>query len=550
MTNHHEYIILGAGPAGVQLGYYFEKTGRDYLILERGERAGAFFDVYPRHRTLISINKRHTGSDDPEFNMRHDWNSLLSDDNSLLFGNYDDRFFPGADNLVRYINDYVNQHQIKIKSGVQIDQISRQDGIFQLKAADGMVHTCRYLIIATGLSRAVKPEIPGIELAECYSKMSVNKADYTNQRVLIIGKGNSAFETADHLVDSAAMIHVASPESIVMAWKSHYVGHLRAVNNNFLDTYQLKSQNAVLDAEICGIRQEGDMLRVTFKYEHAQGEVEEICYHKVLYCAGFKFDSSVFDASAAPALTACGKFPAITWEYESVSQPRMYFAGTITHSLDYRKSTSGFIHGFRYNSRALGRMLGAKYHDQPWPMEMLELSPETLCQTALGRVNRSSALWQQPGYMMDVLAVEGGQLKHFREMPEGYARTFADVRFDTYFTVSLEYGDPIVGDPFNVDRVHRENVDQARRSQFLHPVVRYFAKGECVEEHHVLEDLEAVWVEQEHTVPLTAFFDMALKGELKMMDKMMEKKMAMDAMAADHSMGDLPMGGKEMAEME
>ncbi len=29
-------LIIGAGPAGLQLGYYLERSGRDYLILERG----------------------------------------------------------------------------------------------------------------------------------------------------------------------------------------------------------------------------------------------------------------------------------------------------------------------------------------------------------------------------------------------------------------------------------------------------------------------------------------------------------------------------------
>ena len=45
-------------------------------------------------------------------------------------------------------------------------------------------------------------------------------------------------------------MHVAGPSPLRLAWKTHYVGHLRAVNNNFLDTYQLKSQNAVLDGSM------------------------------------------------------------------------------------------------------------------------------------------------------------------------------------------------------------------------------------------------------------------------------------------------------------
>ena len=48
-------------------------------------------------------------------------------------------------------------------------------------------------------------------------------------------------------------MHVAGPHAIRFAWQSHYVGRLRAVNNNLLDTYQLVSQNASLDGDIVRI---------------------------------------------------------------------------------------------------------------------------------------------------------------------------------------------------------------------------------------------------------------------------------------------------------
>ena len=38
--HHHDYIIIGAGPAGLQLGYYLQRAGRDYVILERDAQAG------------------------------------------------------------------------------------------------------------------------------------------------------------------------------------------------------------------------------------------------------------------------------------------------------------------------------------------------------------------------------------------------------------------------------------------------------------------------------------------------------------------------------
>ena len=49
----------------------------DYVILEKEHTPGSFYESYPRHRKLISINKRFTGRADAMFNMRHDWNSLL-----------------------------------------------------------------------------------------------------------------------------------------------------------------------------------------------------------------------------------------------------------------------------------------------------------------------------------------------------------------------------------------------------------------------------------------------------------------------------------------
>ena len=54
-----------------------EAAGQDYRIVEKSEGVGSFFESYPRHGQLISLNKRFTASADTEFNLRHDWNSLL-----------------------------------------------------------------------------------------------------------------------------------------------------------------------------------------------------------------------------------------------------------------------------------------------------------------------------------------------------------------------------------------------------------------------------------------------------------------------------------------
>ena len=43
MDTIHDSLILGAGPAGLQLAYFLAKRQRDYVVLEATDRAGAFF---------------------------------------------------------------------------------------------------------------------------------------------------------------------------------------------------------------------------------------------------------------------------------------------------------------------------------------------------------------------------------------------------------------------------------------------------------------------------------------------------------------------------
>lgn len=37
----HTYVIVGAGPAGLQLSYHLQQQGADYVTFERGAEPGA-----------------------------------------------------------------------------------------------------------------------------------------------------------------------------------------------------------------------------------------------------------------------------------------------------------------------------------------------------------------------------------------------------------------------------------------------------------------------------------------------------------------------------
>lgn len=41
----HEYCVIGAGPAGLQIGYFLHKAQRDYVIFEKSSAAGNRFCI-------------------------------------------------------------------------------------------------------------------------------------------------------------------------------------------------------------------------------------------------------------------------------------------------------------------------------------------------------------------------------------------------------------------------------------------------------------------------------------------------------------------------
>lgn len=505
----YEYLILGAGPAGLQMGHHLSRAGHSYLILEAGDSPGHFFKTFPRHRTLLSSNKVFTGSNDPEVNLRFDWNSLLSDgeDGGILFKDYSHRYFPPAGDLVRYLADYARIHGLAVRCNTRVLRVEKPHAnLFRLTDAEGNVFTSRRLIVATGAGKPYVPGIPGIELAENYADVSIDPEDFANQRVLILGKGNSAFETADNLIPTTALLHMASPHPVQLAWKTHHVGHLRAVNNNFLDTYQLKTQNALLDCTVERIERRDGQFAVSIRHSHAQGETQVLSYDRVIVCTGFRFDNSIFAQDCRPILTSSDRFPAQTPEWESVNVPGLYFAGTIMQANDFKKTTSGFIHGFRYNVRALHRMLEKKYGGQNWPAREIEPTPEGLLEATLERLNRSSALWQQFGYLHDVIVVDEGwdHAAYYEEMPLAYVQQSEIGESSHYYTVTLEFG-KAEGDPFSA--VRPAEPAKAEESVFLHPVIRRWCGRKLVSELHLVEDLFGEWKKQEvHEAPLRYFY--------------------------------------------
>ncbi len=504
--SEYDYLIIGAGPAGLQLGYFLQKRRYNYLILEAAAGPGSFFATLPRHGQMISINKIFTGYTNPETQLRYDWNSLLCDNPRLLVKYYSERYFPHATEYQVYLSDFARYYRLPIRYRTSIRRVTRREDGFEVADQEGRTYQGKRLIIATGLGLVPYiPAIPGIELGEHYQHYSIKSEDYRDQRVLIIGKGNGAFETANALIPSARIIHLCSQNSVKWAWETHFMGHVRTVNAEFLDTFYLKGQNALLDARIQKLEQRPEGIIAHIEYSHADGQTMQLIYDRVLLCTGFRFDSSIFDDTCRPTLFNKGKLPAMTSEWESTSAKDLYFAGTLMQMRDLHKTMSNVIHGFRFNILFLSQLFAYKYHRQAWPCRALPIDPAAITLRMLVRASRGASLFLQPGFLGDLCVISRQDQKAFyiENISLDYLRHMPHNENEHYYTLSLEYG-RYTGNATSPRHLARDpNPRHAHNDYYLHPVIRRFHGSQPIGEQHLPENLENSWIPGPHAFILT-----------------------------------------------
>eukprot|EP00854_Cymbomonas_tetramitiformis_P008795 gene8795-10422_t len=575
----HQYCVIGGGPGGVQMAYFLHKANRDYVLFEKHDHAAPFFEYLPRHRKLISINKKSVPrhGQHPDFRLRHDWNSLLSEnalsesslDPRFLFGNWSDEYYPDADDLVRYLNYFVSAGKLNVQYSTEVSNIFRRKSpnspdIFDLELSrkvglnddDNSAYTCAcsYLIVATGLGAPNNPEnMRGQDehgpLVHAYEDVDLSRENFRGKEVLILGKGNAAFELASNISAVSAVTTVLSRTELRMAYMTHYPGDVRGLNSRFLDQYQLKSLDQIIDISDPGMDFGSDDTlhftrwkdgRVALQVSKRAMQVDPTqltsCEKKkrcflfdvVVRCIGWKFNSSMFgpqhggdgslsSSSRIVAPSVGKKYPHIDLWYQSMNEPNVYFAGTLMHSHDWRKSAGGFIHGFRYLVRALHNHLEESNHGVDWPSTTLSCEMQHIADALLDRVNTASGLYQMFSFLTDVVVLnkQAGQCSYLTEYshaaviskdPKDFAQRWCSD--DTQiFVLSFQYGEDFHGCGVLLTENRR-----GETNNFLHPVITQYA---CTREgvrtppmstFELPEDLDTDWRDYErHVQPLQRY---------------------------------------------
>lgn len=183
MENTFDCIVIGGGQSGLASAYYLEKWGLKYLILEASDQSAGSWPKYYDSLTLFSPAR---------------YSSLPG----LRFPG-DPNHYPIKEEVISYFKEYTNYHKLNVRTGEKVTKVSKNGKDFVIATAKGNVFYSKAVISATGAF--AYPNIPVIKGSERFKGKMIHSSQYKNvdefknQRVVVVGGGNSAIQIAYEL---------------------------------------------------------------------------------------------------------------------------------------------------------------------------------------------------------------------------------------------------------------------------------------------------------------------------------------------------------------
>ncbi|NYE06217.1 putative flavoprotein involved in K+ transport [Bacillus niacini] len=200
MENTFDCIVIGGGQAGLASAYYLTKNGLKYIILEASDQATGSWPKYYESLTLFSPAK---------------YSSLPG----LQFPG-DPNHYPTKDEVISYFNEYTKYHKLNVRTGEKVTKVSKNGKDFVIVTEKGSVFNSKAIIAGTGAFSY--PNIPAIDGSEdfkgkiIHSSAYKNVEEFNNQRVIVVGGGNSAIQIAYELAKvSIVSLAIRKPISYI-----------------------------------------------------------------------------------------------------------------------------------------------------------------------------------------------------------------------------------------------------------------------------------------------------------------------------------------------
>jgi putative flavoprotein involved in K+ transport len=191
MTRGHrtqlQVVVVGGGQAGLAVGYHLGRLGLDFVILDAQEGPGGAW----QH----GWDSLHLFSPAP-------YSSLPGRPMPLQPG----EVYPDAQHVVAYLTEYEKRHELPVVRPVMVRGVHRSIDLLRVDT-DAGTWQAQAVVSATGTWwRPFLPAVPGRELFRGRQLHTVNyrsPQDFTGQRVVVVGGGNSGAQIAADLTGHA-----------------------------------------------------------------------------------------------------------------------------------------------------------------------------------------------------------------------------------------------------------------------------------------------------------------------------------------------------------
>ncbi|SEG33087.1 putative flavoprotein involved in K+ transport [Actinacidiphila yanglinensis] len=181
-------VVIGAGPGGLAAAAALRQQGLRALVVERDEQLGA---SWRGHYDRLHLHTTRRLSALPGLPIPRRYGRWV-----------------GRDDVVRYLEEYADHHELEITTGIEVRRVERSGAGWELPATGGRVLTAPAIVVATGHNHSPHiPDWPGRETFPgdlLHAAHYRNAAPYTGRDVLVVGVGNTGAEIAVDLAEGGA----------------------------------------------------------------------------------------------------------------------------------------------------------------------------------------------------------------------------------------------------------------------------------------------------------------------------------------------------------
>ena len=187
-----DVLVVGAGQAGLAMGWHLRRQAADFLLVDAAPRVG---DVW---RSRWDSLRLFTPAE---------YDSLPGMPFPAPAGTY-----PGKEEVGAYLESYATAFDLPVRLATRVTRLHRSGAVFTADTTTGPIRA-RRVVVATGPFQ--RPLVPrwstglGPGVVQRHSSAYRRSTDVPEGSVLVVGAGNSGFQIAAELAGAGRHVTVA-----------------------------------------------------------------------------------------------------------------------------------------------------------------------------------------------------------------------------------------------------------------------------------------------------------------------------------------------------